>query len=735
MAETPRFCVARGGWQVQFEPSGQSLVCRHAPSRAEARGTLAFETEAAEAAWSIVLPRDSVCERLALLDGQGNVQGYVAFRGTGDALSVHVVHRAAQRYRGTLSFEGTARLGEQTFACRTRPPAECRVVQMASGHADSALNDSLFDIGTDTALRLDGKSVAIATRPSQGHEPPVFDIEMTACPHQAAHSALVLDVVADYYRAAYVPYYKPVDRARCPSPPTGWMSWNVYFDQAGEAENLAEARVAAEHLKPFGLEVWSIESWQDNSAKLPVRDFHNLTLRPYAAQFPHGMKWLAEQIRALGFRPGLWSVPWGTGDEAFYQAHKEWFLHDPDGTPMSNWSGRYVLDISQAAVRQHMEDTHRTISREWGYEFFKLDGVSGKNHGYSAHFYERDEVRAAMAEPCEHAFALCLEALRRGIGPDRIVLAGTHYTGPEVKHFDATRIGSDIVSPNQPIRWHNVLDQARTTLNQLFVHNIVWYSDPDTLLVGEASALEVARISATVVGLPGQVMFAGDKLAELLPERMRLLQRCLPVCDVRPLDLYPIFELSAIWDLKVRRPFGAWDVVSVFNWGDEPAELGFGFAELGLDPDADYLVYEFWSQQHLGVHRERLAATVPPRSNLLLAVHPALGRPQFLSTDRHVTQGGVSLEALAWDEERAALSGGVRLVGNVPTTLTFFVPEGYELEAAEADDAETLGARAHENRTLTLTLQRRTSGAAAWALAFSRTSPGTSPRTRAHRQA
>ena len=38
-------------------------------------------------------------------------------------------------------------------------------------------------------------------------------------------------------------------------------------------------------------------------------------------------------------------------------------------------------------------------------------------------------------------------------------------------------------------------------------------------------------------------MFAGDKLAGLKPERMRLLQQALPVCDVRPLDLYPFFGL------------------------------------------------------------------------------------------------------------------------------------------------------------------------------------------------
>ena len=179
----------------------------------------------------------------------------------------------------------------------------------------------------------------------------------------------------DYYRSRYVPYYRPLDGSAAPAP-TGWMSWNTYFDRAGEAENLAEARLGAKHLKPYGLEIWSIESWQDNSPSQPVRQFHNLTLRPDPAQFPHGMEWLAQQIRKLGFIPGIWTVPFGTGDAAFYRQHRTWFLHHRDGRPMQNWCGEYVLDPSQPAVRRHMAQTHRTMA-EWGYDFFKIDGVFG----------------------------------------------------------------------------------------------------------------------------------------------------------------------------------------------------------------------------------------------------------------------------------------------------------------------------------------------------------------------
>ena len=711
-----------GEWIASFGDSMDVLECRHWTSRSCVTGRLSFWAKDGkrDVPWAIGPSLDTGLDRLSLINDKGDCQGYIVLDGDRDELRINVIQRGMQKFKGTLRFEGTASLGSETFACRTSPPAKAdRVVQMASGPADSGLNNALFDARRDTALVFAGEQVSISGITGKGDKP-TFDVIMTARIEDAAVSSVRLKVIPDYYRQRYVPWYRPIDKKRCPSPPTGWMSWNVYFDQAGEKENLDEARVAAKHLKPYGLEVWSIESWQDNSPTLPVRHFHNLTLRPYGKQFPHGMKWLAEQIRKLGFRPGIWTVPFGTGDEEFYKQHQDWFLHHADGTPMSNWCGRFVLDPSQPHVRRHMEETHREMSQEWGYEFFKIDGMSGKSAGYSAHFYERPEVEDAFAQACSNPYEQCVKALRKGIGPDRVLLACQgHYTGPEVAVADASRIGSDIVSPNCPPRWHNYLDQAQTTLAQLFVNNVIWYSDPDTLLVGKPASMDVARIAAAVVGLPGQMMFAGDKLAELPDERMWLLQRCLPVCDVKPLDLYPIYDLKPVWDLKVVRPFAAWDVVSLFNWDEGQArKVAFRAAELGLDPKAEYLAYEFWTQKFLGTAKRRFEMNLPPRSSALLALHRSLGRPQFLSTDRHLTQGGVSLEALSWDDTTHTLSGRTQLVAGEATTLTLHVPKGYALGRATAKGTTVVGAKQHRDRSASIVLRSRQSKTTEWTVEF-----------------
>jgi hypothetical protein len=222
----------------------------------------------------------------------------------------------------------------------------------------------------------------------------------------------------------------------------------------------------------------------------------------------------------------------------------------------------------------------------------------------------------------------------------------------------------------------------------LFVHNIVFFMDPDTLLVGDYHPLEEARVTATVVALPGQMMFAGDKLAELAPERMRLLQQALPVCDVHPMNMYPVFEMAPVWDLKVKRPFGEWDVVALFNWSDEEKEVGFKFEELGLDASKFYAIYEFWTDEFQDIYEGEFSMSVPPHAVRLLAVHEEQARPQFLSSDRHLTQGAVDLEDLSWDAKKKELSGSVKLVGGHPTQLAFLLSDNFALQKVSAKDAE-----------------------------------------------
>ncbi len=689
--------LERGGWKVGFEESSSRLTLEHAACRIRIAGKLSFESGGR--AWAVVAARDAATDRLALANPQNTVLGYVSFRGDGDRLSLELFHRAgANFFPGRLAFSGKVDFRKDSFACRTIPSRGERVLSFADGAGDSTCNDSLFAREEDLALRLFSDRTRLASL-GEGS----YTLSLEADIDDPSRSTITVEAAPCYYASRWAPGYHPIDRRRCPSAPTGWMSWNTYFDKAGAAENLAEARIGAKFLKPFGLSIWSIESWQGNSLWLPVGHFNNLDLSVYEPQFPEGMKKLAEDIRALGFRPGLWMPLYGTGDKAFHDAHRDWFLHDEKGEPINCWNGRYMLDTTNPDALELMRRLTRTASREWGYEFFKFDGMAN-----TPRKFERPEIRARFLHPDDSEwFDRSVRALREGIGEDRLLLGCMgDFTGTEARYLDASRLGSDVVgcyrgvgdnynplgsSPyaQMPVKWANVLHQAECTFTQIFVNNIMFYTDPDTLLVGYSLETHEAEVMATIVGLPGQLMFAGDRLGTLRMDRMKMLQQVLPVADVHPQNLYPYSATSmlSVWNLAVTRPFDSWRVVALFNFSDVPQTIEVPLEELGLPADRTYVAYEFWRQGYKGDICGSLAeASIPMRSVRLYALRERADHPQFVGDDRHITQGAVELENLRWDAAAKTYTLSVRAIGGFPFTYAVRVPKGFAFRGVRAPE-------------------------------------------------
>ena len=292
--------------------------------------------------------------------------------------------------------------------------------------------------------------------------------------------------------------------------------------------------------------------------------------------------------------------------------------------------------------------------------------------------YERPEIKARFKDPtCPNPFELCVRAFREGMGDDRVFLACQgHTSGPEASYAEASRIGADIVSPNKPVEWRGVLNQGRCFLNQAFTHNISLIADPDTLLVRDLP-LEEARTSATIVALPGQLTFFGDKFDGMAADRMKILQQTLPVAEVYPENLYPYFSMLPVWNLRVRHAsLGDYNVVALFNWENEPRTIQVTAAELGIDTQTARCGYEFWTEQTVSFDGS-LSMEVPAHGVRLIALHPVSSVPQWMSSDRHIAQHADELSEYAWDAKTLSLKGKIQLVGDFPLTARFRVPPGY----------------------------------------------------------
>lgn len=697
-------------WKFDFDERNAQLILQNL--NVTLKGKLRFLSD--DTPWMVCCSRDGVANRNTLVDPRGDVQGYWVLNTVGTQLELLFYHRTAQRFAGRFSFEGTIFFSEDAFPCRTKPVVGERVLNLMSGFADSLLNDSLFSPKDDLLLQFTAANFRIQTV-VKGE----FSFRLSGRIEDAAETVFVFNMEPGYFQKRYIPYYQPIDRKRCPVVPTGWMSWNTYFDKASAEDNLAEARIGKKYLQPFGCEFWSIESWQGNSDQLPVRDFYNMNLEVNEKQFPKGMKALADEIRLLGFRPGLWMAPFGTGNELFYKEHHSWFLHDKNGKPISSWNGKYTLDPTVREAREHLREIHRIASREWGYEFFKIDGMSGQNSGYCAHLYERPEIRACFNDPsCLNPFELCVQAFREGMGEDRVFLACQgHTSGPEARYAEASRIGADIVHPNQPVVWSGVVNQASCLVNQVFTHNIVMIADPDTLLVGDLP-LEEARTSATIVALPGQMTFFGDKLAGLEERKMKILQQTLPVADVRPGNLYPYFGTMPVWNLRIQHEFiGKYNVIAFFNWEDQRNFISTTPEELGIE-NQDYTGFEFWEKQPFNYKsiEKQFSLEVPPHAVRLVAIHPIKDVPQWISSDRHITQNGMEVSAMEWESKRMLLNGTVRLVGSFPLSMYIKVPRRYTFGDITCKDAKC---RVIQNQdVLSITFQGEESGETDFSIKF-----------------
>ena len=689
-----------GNWKIDFDQGKSVLTAENAERKVSLSGPLSFESKGK--AWTVVNSRDAARGRLSIVDPTGTALSYVSFRGEGGYFSLKVFNRAgANFFPGTLTWKAKASFRRDSFACRTIPQPGEQVLNFGDGAADTSLNDSIFAREEDFALRFFSFDTSVKTL-GMG----MYEVALAASVDDSAYSSIVVDADSCYYGSRWVPAYHPIDRRRCPKAPTGWMSWNIYFDKAGSAENLAEARIAAKYLKPFGLDIWSIESWQDNSLWLWVgENFHCHENKCYKPQFPEGMKWLADEIRKLGFKPGIWMTLYGSGDKEFHDKHPELYLHDKDGKPISNWAGTYMLDTTNPESLKLMTKLAREAREEWGYEFFKFDGMAN-----TPRKFERPEIRARMKDPKNELwFENSVKAMRDGIGEDALFLACMgDFTGTEIQFADATRLGSDVVgcgasqfgenyhplgsSPTYqwPVKWKNVLHQAQCTFTQIFINNIMAYTDPDTLMVGLALERHEAEVMATIVGLPGQLMFDGDKLACLPPDRMKMIQQVLPVADVTPRNLYPYAAAAMlpVWNLTVSRPWGDWHVVALFNWEDGPKSMEVSFEDLGLDADKKYSVYEFWSQEYAGEVFGSLGANLPMRSVKLFAVREATGRPQFVGDDRHITQGAVEIADERWDASKKELTLVVKAVGGFPFEYAVSVPDGFKFMTAASSGAK-----------------------------------------------
>jgi hypothetical protein len=491
--------------------------------------------------------------------------------------------------------------------------------------------------------------------------------------------------------------------------PVVYCSWYHYWRGVTEKQFAENSVAAGALLYPYGLSVMQLDDgWQSGESvnKSPAKDFFHAN-----SQFPNGMKSAADHAIKNGMTAGIWFMPFSGDHSTEWFADKQALFATKDGVPFNAKWGGNPLDMTNPESLDYLRTLGRLLSKEWGYKYFKIDGLwngTATQQAYINTRYKEDQMgETKLFDPKKtHVEALRdgLNALRDAAG-DEVYILGC-CAPQNMRSFsgafglvDAMRIG-----PDNGTSYPGILRGPVFGGRYYFLHNRVWHNDPDPLYVRDSLPLTEAKMLASWVALSGQLNSSSEVYASLPPERLDLLRRTMPSHSLtpRPADYFST-PCPAVWLLTDDQSPTRRDVVGYFNWGNpnqveaekrnqdddieiasakkkkkcpadivvEPHDPVFEYAlsRIGLDAGATYVGYEYWTDTFIDPFSEQLRMEVPERDCRIISVRPLSAAPQVLSTSRHITQGIMDLLEEQWNPVGATLSGLSVLVANAPYEL------------------------------------------------------------------
>jgi alpha-galactosidase len=372
--------------------------------------------------------------------------------------------------------------------------------------------------------------------------------------------------------------------------PTGWCSWYCFGPRVRADQVLA-------NLDAIAHDVPALRYVQlDDGYQPAMGDW--LETGP---AFGGGVQDVLRRIKQKGFEPALWVAPFiADGESHLFRQHPDWFIHDADGKPLSadrvtfaGWRRKpwYALDGTNPAVQKHLEELFRTLRRDWGCTYFKLDAnFWGAMHGGRFH-----DPAATRVE----AYRRGMEAIRRGAG-DAFLLGCNHPIWPSFGLIHGSRSSGDIKRDGRVFT-----RTARMNLNRNWQNGRLWWNDPDCVVLTGNLPEDEYHFHAAAVYATGGMLLSGDDLTRIPPQRLALLKKLLP-----PTGVAAEFEDDSLRVGTI--PLEGRTVVCLLNWDDR-------LRTFKVRLDRPYRVTDIWTG-------EEIKRPVPPPPGAGAAVEGSLSK-------------------------------------------------------------------------------------------------------------
>ena len=540
-----------------------------------------------------------------------------------------------------------------------------------------------------------------------------FEVELSRKPW-------VINIKPQYYRKHLgFKYHKPWEFRPNLKAVAGWCSWEAYRREVAEENILTAARFLAEHLKDYGLEYIQLD---DGYQRTPVTISPNRTLADAWLTpndgFPSGSESLCKEIKDLGLRPGLWLSASFDGNE---EGEEDYVLRDAEGKALKPFFMEVAIDCRPENLEEHILPLYQG-ARRCGFEYVKTDQI--RHLLYDA-LHEMVRLGLMSNEEAEGRFRNYMLTARRGLGNEVYYLASWGVLSEVVGIADACRVATD-ANP----QWQRVRMQLVESARWYHTQRILFLNDPDHVCVRTKPAWSRSLLS--LVSLSGGLFMLSDAVDTYNAERIRAIQRCLPPLtmmtgETGPLDVhYPAFAwtkqhgaafkgeieqtwdevseeealilagdhdtihddhpFASLWAFHIRTEIGQWCVA--LRVATLPLRAStLPLANLGLHPPKNYLAFDFWAEQYLGVVSGTIdVPALELGSCQVIAFRELSDHPQFLACTRHVSMGAISVQKQTWHEGTLTLE----LTGVPGTTETYWVhcPPGWKFDAAIGDGAD-----------------------------------------------
>jgi alpha-galactosidase len=407
-----------------------------------------------------------------------------------------------------------------------------------------------------------------------------------------ASERLMFEAGPDYHHQllAYGDAVRRLHHARVSSEtPIGWWSWTVYYGAINQGEVLANGDWQAEHLKSLGYKYFQIdEGYQYARGEYTT---------PNATQFPDGMRFVGHHLTGEGLTFGVWTAPFEVTSRAWvYEHHKDWLVHNAKGEPIplgDVWDQKtdvlYALDTTHPGAQEYMRDTYKTLVREWGVRFIKLDFMDTTAiEGY--HYHPNTTALEAQR--------IGLQVIRDAVG-DEVILDkdGSPILNP-VGLVDTGRISADTGHSFERTR-----NAASGIAARFYMQRNFFVNDPDAFNVTATHLMEhaheqssislgAAEASIALSATSGGMYEIGDDMLVLGSEKDRLAlvenRELLNVAKVgrasTPVDLMTYEPEDGQPSIFFLREDQRQAILTVFNWTNTPRSHTLRLADLGL-PD------------------------------------------------------------------------------------------------------------------------------------------------------